>query len=86
MKRYLPLFFVLLALNSFGATGSAYDAIFFVASVIVLMLIIVAIGSFIDFLRKGIHVSRAWNWIHRYNKKPEEKVQNELVGLDLATI
>jgi len=86
MKRYLPLFFVLLALNSFGATGSAYDAIFFVTSVIVLMLIIIAIGSFIDFLRKGINVSRAWSWIHRHYNKPEEKVQDEVVSLDLATI
>lgn len=86
MKRYLPLFFVLLALNSVGATGSAYDAIFLVTSVIVLMLIVIAIGSFIDFLKKGISISRAWNWIHTYHKKPEEKDQNELVGIDLAAI
>lgn len=86
MKRYLSLFFVILALNSFGATGSAYDAVIFVASVIILMLIIVAIGSFIDFLRKSISISRAWNWIHRHYKKPEEKVRDEVVNLDLATI
>jgi len=86
MKRYLPLFFVLLTLNSFGATGSAYDAVFLITSVIALMLIIIAIGSFIDFLRKGISISRAWNWIHRHNKKPEEVVQDEVVGLDLATV
>jgi uncharacterized membrane protein len=86
MKRYLSLFFVLLALNSFGATGSAYDAVIFMTSVIVLMLIIIAIGSFIDFLRKGISISRAWNWIHRHYKRTEVKVQDEIVGLDLAAI
>lgn len=58
MKKFLTCLFILSLNCCYAATGNAKDGILFVLAVIVIMLLLLATGYFIDFMKNRI--KSAW--------------------------
>jgi hypothetical protein len=86
MKKSLSILFFLAFNVCYAATGNANDGILFMLAVIVIMLLLLAIGYLIDFLKSRIKETRTRRTLNRNVKDDEGDLINpydEVVpGLD----
>jgi hypothetical protein len=75
MKMFFSFMFFIALTNCYGATGYAYDGILFIGAVITFMLLLLAAGYLIDFLKARIKEARTKKWLKR-ERESEIDIKN----------
>lgn len=78
MKKFLSCLFILSLNDCYAGTGGASDGIVFVLAVLVILLLLLAAGYFIDFLKVSIKDAMTRRWFKRNVKDHEEESLNSL--------
>jgi hypothetical protein len=86
MKKFLSGLFILSLNDCYAGTGGASDGILFVLAIIVIILLLLATGYLIDFLKIRIKDARTRRWLKRNMKDHEGEFMNSwneaIPGLD----
>jgi hypothetical protein len=82
MKKFLLFLFILALNDCYAATGSASDGVLFVGSIMVIMLLLLALGYLIDFLKSRIRKAMTKRWL----KKDMENHDGEFIRFTHETV
>jgi hypothetical protein len=88
MKMFFS-FLMMLALDKcYSATGSARDSVIFVGLIIVILLLFLAAGYFIDFVKSRIKNAMAKRWLKKNVKDQDKEFEDSCIealpGLNIS--
>jgi hypothetical protein len=79
MKKIILFLFVLSLKDCYAATGNANDGLLFAVSVMLILLLILAAGYFIDFLKGRIKATLAKRKLKHEMKGHDEDFENSCI-------